>query len=388
MAEANPGAAMPSAGRLTVLFAPDSFKGSLTAAEVARALAEGWAHVRPGDRLLLAPLADGGEGTLEAIQAAGGWERQLTRTTTAVDVVIKAPWLRSTDGARAMIELAKASGLSLVPEASRCALCATTTGTGVLIRAALDAGVRDIVLGIGGSATTDGGTGILFALGARPIFDPPFADYEPTWKVDLLFALEGVDLTELDPRLADTELRIACDVTNPLLGPMGAAAIYGPQKGADAEEVRMLDGLLDTWADALETATGRRERDTPGAGAAGGTGFGLLCLKDRFRSLSLEPGIELVMNAVGFDAKLATADIVVTGEGRIDAQTAFGKTTLGVARRAQVAAVRCIAVGGGVEPEGMSALAPFGVEVVPVHERAIPVAEAIALGAAPLVACG
>jgi endonuclease-3 len=183
-------------------------------------------------------------------------------------------------------------------------------------------------------------------------------------------------------------MRIACDVTNPLLGPTGAAAVYGPQKGAGQEAVGSLDGLLTTWADALEDATGRHERLTPGAGAAGGVGFGLLCLTDRFQALALQPGVDLVMDAVGFDAKLADADVVITGEGRIDAQTAYGKTALGVARRAQAAGVRCIAVGGGVEPAGIAALAPLGVEVGPVHERPLPTAEAIALGAAPLVACG
>ncbi len=191
-----------------------------------------------------------------------------------------------------------------------------------MLRAVLDAGVSGIVLGIGGSATTDGGAGILAALGAT-----------------VTPGLDAVDLGGLDPRLARTTMRIACDVTNPLLGERGAAATYGPQKGATPEDVPALDARLARWADALEGATGRRERDTPGAGAAGGTGFGLLCLTDRFASLSLEPGVELVMAATGFDAKLAEADVVVTGEGRIDAQTAFGKTALGVARRAQAAGV-------------------------------------------------
>ena len=200
--------------------------------------------------------------------------------------------------------------------------------------------------------------------------------------------LDAVDLAGLDPRLAATALRIACDVTNPLLGERGAAATYGPQKGATPADVAALEARLDRFADALEAATGRRERDTPGAGAAGGIGFGLLCLTDRFGSLSLEPGVELVMAATSFDARLGGADLVITGEGRIDAQTAFGKTALGVARRAHAAHVHCIAVGGGVEPDGVAALAALGVEVVPVHERAIPVEDAIAMGAAPLVACG
>ncbi len=355
----------------TVLFAPDSFKGSLTSVEVARALADGWARARPDDRLLLAPLADGGEGTLAAIEAAGGWERRVARVDDPLGRSIEARWLASSDGRRAVVELAAASGLSLLTASERDPAAASTRGTGELLVEAIDAGARDVVVGIGGSATTDGGAGALRALGAT-----------------VSEALDRVDLRGLDPRLAEVVLRIACDVTNPLLGPRGAAAIYGPQKGASPADVVTLDARLARFADALETAAGCRERDTPGAGAAGGIGFGLLCLRGRFKSLALEPGVELVMAATGFDAKLAEADLVITGEGRIDAQTAFGKTALGVARRAKAAGVRCIAVGGGVEPEGIAALGPLGVEVVPVHEPPIPVAEAIALGAAPLIACG
>jgi glycerate kinase len=370
----------------TVLFAPDSFKGSLTSVEVARALADGWARARPDDTLILAPLADGGEGTLAAIAAAGGWEQRDASVHDPEWRTIGAPWLTADQGRAAVAEMAKASGLSLVTSEERSPTTYSTYGTGELLRDIINAGAREITLGIGGSATNDGGAGILQALGAvlssggEPLPDGP----APL----LFFDLEVVDLTRLDPRLADIDLRIACDVTNPLLGPHGASAIYGPQKGATPEDVEVLDIALSDWADALEAATGRQERETPGAGAAGGIGFGLLCLTDRFRSLSFEPGVELVMAATGFDAKLAEADLVITGEGRIDAQTAFGKTALGVARRAQAAGVRCIAVGGGVEPEGVDALAALGAEVVAVHERTIPIEEAIALGAAPLVACG
>jgi glycerate kinase len=354
---------------------------------VASALAEGWRRARPDDELLLAPLADGGEGTLAAIEAAGGWQRRTARTETAIGRPIEAAWLASSDGTRAVVEMARASGLSLVPTEERDVLKAWTLGTGQLLRAVLDAGISDVILGIGGSATTDGGSGILVALGARlEAASDPTGDPAPA--LDLLFALERVDLSGLDPRLRATRLRIACDVSNPLLGPTGAAATYGPQKGADPEMVEVLDGMLADWADALEAATGRRERETPGAGAAGGVGFGLLCLRDRFASLDLEPGVELVMGATGFAEKLARADIVITGEGRIDAQTSFGKTALGVARKAATARVRCIAVGGGVEPEGAAALAAIGAMAVPVHELPIPVEEAIGLGAAPLVACG
>ncbi len=273
------------------------------------------------------------------------------------------------DGAHGVVELAEASGLSRLSRDERDPIRASTAGTGELIRAVLEAGVRRLVLGIGGSATTDGGAGILAALGAVAERD----------------ASGPVDLAGLDPRLAGTDLRIACDVTNPLLGPTGAAATYGPQKGATAEQVADLDRRLAGWADGLEAATGRRERDTPGAGAAGGVGFGLLCLRDRFGSLELVPGVDLVAEETGLDAKLARADVVVTGEGRIDAQTAFGKTALGVARRAQAAGVRCIAVGGGVETRGCRRARRLrrGGRARP-PTAPIEVEAAIAAGAAPL----
>ena len=359
--------------RLTVVFAPDSFKGSLSSVEVARALAQGWARARPGDELLLAPLADGGEGTLAAIEAAGGWERHEATVNDPIGRPIEARWLRSLDRTQGVVELAEASGLSRLGRDERDPIHASTDGTGELIRAALDAGVRRLVLGIGGSATTDGGSGIIRVLGVA------HADRDGS---------EPMNLADLDRRVAQTDLRIACDVTNPLLGRTGAAATYGPQKGASDDQVVDLDRRLAGWADRLETASGRRERDTPGAGAAGGVGFGLLCLRDRFQSLELVPGVDLVAEETGLDEKLARADVVITGEGRIDAQTAFGKTALGVARRARAAGVRCIAVGGGVEPEGAAALAALGVEVVPVHERPIALDAAIAAGAAPLVDCG
>ena len=359
---------------IVVLAAPDSFKGSLTSVDVARALAVGWARARPRDEILLAPLADGGEGTTVAIEAAGGWDWRVADATDPIGRAISARWLQSTDGTRAFVELAAASGLSRLAPDELDPLGATTRGTGELLMAALDAGVRDITLGIGGSATNDGGAGILRALGA--VVSP--ADADPA----------VVDLAGLEPRLAETRLKIACDVSNPLLGPRGAAATYGPQKGATPEDVAELDRRLGRFADALEGAAERSERDTPGAGAAGGTGFGLLCLRDRLASLDLVPGIDVVMAAADFDGKLARASIVITGEGRIDAQTAFGKTALGVARRAAAARVACIAVGGGVEPGGIDALRPFDAVVVPVVERPQTVDEAMAAGIEPLERCG
>ena len=362
----------PAGRPLTILVAPDSFKGSLTSVEVARALAAGWARARPGDTLVLAPLADGGEGTLVAIEAAGGWTWQETAAHDPLGRPLTSRWLRSADGTRAVVELAAASGLSRLAPSERDPAGASTYGTGEVLRSVLDAGVRRIDLGVGGSATTDGGLGILAALGLAMTVEPAVV----------------VHLEELDPRLAEITLRIACDVTNPLLGPGGAAAVYGPQKGGDPATVAELDAALGRWADALEAATGRRERDTPGAGAAGGATFGLACLRDRFAEFAIVPGVELVMDAAGFAESLARADLVLTGEGRIDGQTAFGKTALGVARRAQAAGVGCIAIGGGVEPDGIAALAAVRAIAVPVAERPQSVEDAMAAGTAPLERCG
>ena len=361
---------------MRVLIAPDSFKGSLSSVEVAEALAEGWRRVRPGDEIALAPLADGGEGTLAAVEAAGGWERRLARARDPLQRWIDAPWLRSIDGSNAYVELAAASGLSRLAGHELDPIGATTHGTGDLLLAAMDAGVGHIVLGIGGSATTDGGRGILETFGAV-VTEGPVGRDGLSVRLDLL-----------DRRPAIVSMDVACDVTNPLLGPHGAAATYGPQKGASPAQVEALDARNEAWADALEAATGNRVRDLPGAGAAGGVGFAMLCFANHFAGFALRPGIELVMESVGFTQRLAAADLVITGEGRIDAQTAFGKTALGVARRAQDAGVRCIGVGGGVEPGGVEALASVGASVVPVWERALPVAEAMAAGAAPIIECG
>jgi glycerate kinase len=346
------------AGRRTILIAPDSFKGSLTSVQVAQALADGWLRARPDDEVVMCPLADGGEGTLAAIEAAGGWTSRSSRVHDPLRRLIDARWLLSSDGSRAVVEMAEASGLSRVAPAERDPIGATSVGTGELVGAAIDVGARHVTLGIGGSATTDGGRGLL----------------------------EG--LADGGRRLDATDVEVACDVSNPLLGPTGAAATYGPQKGASPEDVAALDARNAAWADELEATEGRRERDTPGAGAAGGVGFGLLAAQGRFRSFALRPGIDLVMEATDFPARLSRADLVITGEGRIDAQTAFGKTALGVAKRAAAAGVPCIAVGGGVEVDGIRALAEVGATAVPIVERPMSVEEAMTAGVDPLVRCG
>jgi len=325
---------------------------------VAQALADGWLRARPDDEVVMCPLADGGEGTLAAIEAAGGWTPRTARVHDPLRRMIDARWLLSSDGSRAVVEMAEASGLSRVEPAARDPIGATSVGTGELVGAAIDAGAGHVTLGIGGSATTDGGRGLL----------------------------EG--LADGGRRTDATDVEVACDVSNPLLGPTGAAATYGPQKGASPEDVAALDARNAAWADELEATEGRRERDTPGAGAAGGVGFGLLAAQGRFRSFALRPGIDLLMEATDFPARLSRADLVITGEGRIDAQTAFGKTALGVAKRAAAAGVPCIAVGGGVEVDGIRALAEVGATAVPVVERSMSVEEAMTAGVDPLVRCG
>jgi glycerate kinase len=351
-----------------VLVAPDSFKGTFRAPEVAAAIGRGLerAGLMPPD---LCPVADGGEGTLDALLPRLGGEVVGAVAHDPLGRELKASFGLVEDGGTAIVETATASGLGLVGEDERDAWAASTYGTGELIAAAAQAGAAVILVPVGGSATTDGGAGILTALGAA-------------------VAGDRIDLTGLDGRLADVDLRIACDVTNPLLGPTGAAATYGPQKGATPAQVAQLDRALDRYAHWLMRATGHDERATPGAGAAGGTAFGLLSIADRFASIRLVPGVEVVMEETGLREKLDGADLVITGEGRIDAQTAFGKTALGVARQAHASGVRCIAVGGGVEPEGIEALRDLDVAVMPVVERPQSVEEAMAAGFAPVRRCG
>jgi glycerate kinase len=365
--------------------------------QVARALADGWSRARPDDEVVLCPLADGGEGTLAAIEAAGGWTSQTVSVLDPRFLPVDASWLRSSDDL-AYVEMAQASGLSLVPVTDRRPTLLTTFGTGQVIRKVLDSGIRRITLGIGGSATNDGGLGILQALGARPLdedghlvlypekTDTPADQHSAT--VPANFGLiERIDLDQMDPRLSETDLDVACDVANPLLGPHGATAVYGPQKGVTRDDHEFLEENLRGFADALEAAAGRTERDTPGSGAAGGVGFALLAIQDRFGSFALRPGVDLVMEATDFPARLARADLVITGEGRIDAQTGFGKTALGVAKRAAAAGVPCIAVGGGVEVDGIRALAEVGATAVPVVERPMSIEEAMAAGVEPLERC-
>jgi len=361
------------ANRLRVLLAPDSYKGSLTSVEVVRALAQGWAAARPRDELILAPLADGGEGMLAAMAESGGWEWMECPAHDPLGRPLTARWLRSANGKRAAMELAEASGLSRLPAGEpRSPLAATTEGTGEILRAILDEGIRRVALGVGGSATSDGGSGLLRALGAR------FEAGEHDSLLGPVPDLASIDLSGLDRRLGELSLSVACDVTNPLLGETGSAAIFGPQKGAWPGDVESLEAWLARYADLLEAVTGVEARANPGAGAAGGTSFGLMCLAPRLRSFEVTPGVELVMQETSFYPRLEAADLVITGEGRIDSQTAFGKTAQGVAQRARAAGVPCLAVGGSVTAEGAAVLAAEGGAAISAVDAPMTLEEAMA----------
>jgi len=366
---------------LRILVAPDSFKGSLDCTGVARALALGWRRARPDDEIRLIPLADGGEGTLEAIKASGSdWLELPAHARDPLGRPIGATFLRR--GETGVVELASASGLSRVPASERDALAASTFGTGQVLATAIGLGARDVVLGLGGSATSDGGSGLLEALGAR-FYDADGADLPGGG--GSLAELERVDLDGLAPILSEVRLTVASDVRNPLLGERGAAATYGPQKGASPGDVETLEANLAHYADLLEAASGHRVRDVPGAGAAGGTTAGLLAIADRFAEFEIRPGVQVVMDLTGFDHALAACDLVLTGEGRIDEQTGYGKTAMGVAEHAAKAGKKCIAFGGGATPEGIDALAKLGAVVVPVVEQPRTVEEAMSGGTASLV---
>lgn len=366
-------------GALRVVVAPDSFKGTFSSVAVAVAMAEGWQVVRPQDQVELVPLADGGEGTLDAVEASGGWLRLPVAARDPLMRPLSASFLRDRD--RAVIELAAASGLSRLAPHERDALAASTFGTGQILAAAIGLGCREIVLGLGGSATTDGGCGLLAALGARFV-DADGADLPPGGGA--LADLAAIDLSGMPEIVEEVGLTVASDVTNPLLGELGAAATYGPQKGASATQVALLDAGLARYADVMTSVVGPSLRDVIGSGAAGGTTFGLAAIADRFASFEVRPGVDVVMELTDFATRLAAADLVLTGEGRVDAQTAYGKTAMGVAQRARAAGVPVICIGGGVTTEGAAVMAGLGAVTLAVFVRPVSLGEAMAAGSGPI----
>ncbi|WP_405845398.1 glycerate kinase [Streptomyces platensis] len=326
-----------------MLIAADKFKGSLTAVEVAGHVTAGLRRVVPGLTVSAVPVADGGDGTTQAAVAAG-FAPQRVQVTGPTGVPVTAAFALRGDGT-AVVEMAEASGLQHLPKGVFAPLTATTYGTGELLLAALDAGATSIVFGVGGSATTDGGAGMLAALGAR-FLD---ADGEPVAPGGgPLRDLATADLSGLDPRLAKTAIVLASDVDNPLTGPKGAPAVYGPQKGASEEDVATLDAALAHYAEVLARAVGPEAAEhalAPGAGAAGGIGFGALVGLDA----AFRPGIDVMLDVLGFAPALAQATFVITGEGSLDAQTLHGKAPAGVAAAARAAGLDVVAVCGRLQ---------------------------------------
>ena len=321
---------------MRVVVAPDKFKGSLTAAQVADRVAAGLARAAPEVEVVEVPVADGGDGTLEAALTAG-YRRVPVRADGPTGEPVETAYAER-DGV-AVVELADVSGLGRLPGGRLAARTASSYGTGQVIRAALDAGCRRVVVGIGGSASTDGGAGLVQALGGRLTG----ADGAEVGRGGAaLAAVRSLDLSGLHPALAGAEVVVASDVDNPLLGPRGAAAVSGPQKGASPGDVAELDAALARWADAVQRATGKDVAGTPGAGAAGGVGFAALAVL----GATLRPGIDLVLDLVGFRAVLGGARLVITGEGSLDRQTLHGKAPAGVAAAARSAGVPVVAVAG------------------------------------------
>ena len=350
---------------MKILFAPNALKGSCGAGAAARALARGARRAVPQAELVAVPVADGGDGLLELAIDAWGARRIPVRVTGPCFAPVEAALAWVPERRLALIEMALASGLALVPEAERNPLLTTTRGTGQLIRAALDLGAETLLVGIGGSATTDGGIGMASALGYR-FLDAAGREVAPTGAG--LAALARIDASGADQRLARVDLQAVCDVDNPLTGPRGAAAVYGPQKGASPAQVARLDaGLVYLAAlvaegfpkDSSAELASRALAEQPGAGAAGGLGFGL----QAFCGARLRPGAELVLEMLEFDRHLAGADLVLTAEGRLDSQTLSGKAPALVAARARHAGIPCIAIAGSLEP-GLPGLADRGFTAV------------------------
>ncbi|MFJ7796206.1 glycerate kinase [Pseudomonas sp. NPDC096950] len=339
---------------MKVVIAPDSFKDSLSAQGVADAVALGLAEVWPNAQLVKCPMADGGEGTVESILAACEGELRRTQVRGPLGVTVDAAWGWLPHNHTAIIEMAEASGLQLVPPGQRDACISSTYGTGELIRAALDAGAQRVILAIGGSATNDAGAGAMQALGVK-LFDAQGQVLAPGGLA--LAQLVNIDLSEVDPRLNAVRFDIAADVNNPLCGPHGASAIFGPQKGASPQQVQQLDEALGHFADLCAQALNKDVRDEPGCGAAGGLGFAAKA----FLGARFQAGVEVVAELVGLAEAVKGADLVITGEGRFDAQTLRGKTPFGVARIARQQGVPVIVIAGTLG-EGYQELYGHGID--------------------------
>jgi glycerate kinase len=339
--------------KVKVVVAPNAFKGSLSASQAAGVIADGVREVFPEAQVVEVPMADGGEGTVEALVSAHRGVYRTAEVEGPLGDPLQATYGLIDEGRTGVVELASASGLTLIANERRDPLKASTYGFGQLLRAVRDSGANQVIAGIGGSATNDGGAGMAQALGYR-LLDA--AGLELPHGGAALASLERIDPSGFDPSWHSVNVKVACDVTNPLTGPQGASAVYGPQKGAADDMVRELDAALAKFAAVIERDLGKRVADVPGAGAAGGAGAGLMAFLDA----RLVPGAPLVVEASGFDAKLEGADLVITGEGRADSQTAYGKAPGEVAKRAKEARIPVLLIAGSKGP-GWEALSGLGV---------------------------
>lgn len=341
---------------MKIVIACDSFKGSVSAIQVADYLAEGIRRVWPQAEIDCVPVADGGEGTIDAFLYSLSGRRMTAAVMGPLGATVQADYALLEDGT-AVIEMAAASGLPLLSADQRDPMKATTYGTGQLMKAALDAGCSRIVIGLGGSATNDGGAGMAQALGVR-MLDKSGRSLPPGG--GSLDQLDWIDLSGLDKRLTHTPVIVACDVTNPLCGQQGASAVYGPQKGATPAMIEQLDANLAHYARIGKICTGRDVAETPGAGAAGGLGAGLLL----FCNTQIRSGIATVLDTVEFDRRVADADLVFTGEGRLDGQSICGKTPVGVAQRIKAhRKIPVVAIVGGIGPEA-DRVYDYGIDAV------------------------
>ncbi|MBM6608004.1 glycerate 2-kinase [Enterobacteriaceae bacterium RIT814] len=341
---------------MKIVIAPDSYKESLSATEVAQAIEKGFREIFPEAEYVSVPVADGGEGTVEAMIAATNGALQYAAVTGPLGETVNACWGISGDGTTAFIEMAAASGLALVPPAQRNPLTTTSRGTGELILAALDKGARNIIIGIGGSATNDGGAGMVQALGAR-LVDANGTDIG--YGGGSLVALNHIDTSGLDPRLKHCAIRVACDVTNPLVGETGASRIFGPQKGATEAMIVELDTNLGHFADVIKASLRIDVKNMPGAGAAGGMGAALTA----FLGAELRSGIEIVTQALHLEEHIHDCTLVVTGEGRLDSQSIHGKVPVGVASVAKKYHKPVIGIAGSLTRD-VAVVHQYGIDAV------------------------
>jgi glycerate kinase len=324
---------------MKVVVAPQAYKGSLTAIKVAQAMSEGVSNILPNAEIELCPVADGGDGTLETLVDISGGKIHKCSVVNPIGNIIDAEWGAMGDGSTAVIEMARSSGLALLDLSERNPLNASSYGLGELIIDALNKGFRNFIVGIGGSATNDAGGGMAQAIGVK-LLDRNNIPVEQGG-INLI-NLDKIDMSNIDKRISESNFQVACDVTNPLTGPEGASEVYGPQKGATRKMINTLDKALDNFGRVVVKSINKNVADIPGSGAAGGLGAGMIA----FTNATLKPGIDIILDAVNLNAKIKTADLVITGEGGMDFQTVYDKAPIGVAKMAKQYGIPTIGISG------------------------------------------